>query len=52
MGGALKAYLERYLRQLVGKPADRLLEERYQKFRKMGVFDEGVFLSPAQAPSA
>ncbi len=52
MGNSLKAYLERYLRQLSGKPVDQLLEDRYQKFRKMGVFDEGAPPSTAQAPSA
>lgn len=42
MGNMLKAYLERYLRELSGKPVELLLEDRYQKFRRMGVFDEGA----------
>jgi len=37
----LKLYLRAALRELVGKPIDVLLEERYQKFRRMGVFLEG-----------
>src|SRR5437870_13619087 len=37
----LKAYLLRYLRELRNVPADELLEARYQKFRRMGVFLEG-----------
>jgi len=42
MGNILKAKLLRYLRDLVPTPLDELLEKRYQKFRRMGVFDEGV----------
>jgi acetyl-CoA carboxylase carboxyl transferase subunit alpha len=40
MATTLKAYLLRYLRDLRNLPADELLEARYQKFRRMGVFDE------------
>ncbi len=40
MAGALKNYLLRYLRDLRAMPVDDLLEQRYQKFRRMGVFDE------------
>jgi acetyl-CoA carboxylase carboxyl transferase subunit alpha len=42
MGNILKAYLLRYLRDVKQVPIDELLEQRYQKFRKMGVFDEGA----------
>jgi acetyl-CoA carboxylase carboxyl transferase subunit alpha len=42
MGNLLKAYLLRYLRELKQIPLADLLEQRYQKFRRMGVFDEGV----------
>jgi acetyl-CoA carboxylase carboxyl transferase subunit alpha len=42
MGNLLKAYLLRYLRDLKQIPPDELLEQRYQKFRRMGVFDEGL----------
>jgi acetyl-CoA carboxylase carboxyl transferase subunit alpha len=41
MANILKKYLLRYLRQLVGIPIDDLLEQRYQKFRLMGVYEEG-----------
>lgn len=41
MGNILKAYLLRYLREVKQVPIDELLEQRYQKFRRMGVFDEG-----------
>jgi acetyl-CoA carboxylase carboxyl transferase subunit alpha len=41
MGNILKAYLLRSLRDLKQLPMEELLEQRYQKFRKMGVFDEG-----------
>jgi acetyl-CoA carboxylase carboxyl transferase subunit alpha len=36
----LKKYLLRYLGELRQMPLDDLLEARYQKFRKMGVYDE------------
>jgi acetyl-CoA carboxylase carboxyl transferase subunit alpha len=42
MGNTLKAYLLRYLREVTQTPPEELLELRYQKFRRMGVFDEGV----------
>jgi acetyl-CoA carboxylase carboxyl transferase subunit alpha len=42
MANVLKAYLLRYLRELRPVPIDTLLERRYQKFRAMGVFDEGL----------
>ena len=42
MGNTLKAYLLRSLRELRQHPAEELLEKRYQKFRRMGVFDEGL----------
>jgi acetyl-CoA carboxylase carboxyl transferase subunit alpha len=48
MANTLKAYLLRYLRELRNVPADELLEARYQKFRRMGVFVEGE-AAPASA---
>lgn len=42
MAGRLKTYLAKTLRDLVARPIDQLLNERYQKFRKMGVFMEGT----------
>ena len=41
MASRLKLYLRGTLRELVGKPIDQLFDERYQKFRRMGVFLEG-----------
>ena len=40
MGRLLRAYLLRYLRDLRNLPPAELIEQRYQKFRRMGVFDE------------
>lgn len=40
MGARLKFYLVRTLRELLATPLDRLLQDRYQKFRRMGVFVE------------
>jgi acetyl-CoA carboxylase carboxyl transferase subunit alpha len=42
MANTLKAYLLRYLRELRNVPVEELLEQRYQKFRRMGVLDEGL----------
>ena len=42
MGNILKAYLLRSLRELKLLSLPDLVEQRYQKFRKMGVFDEGI----------
>ena len=38
MANTLKTYLLRYLRELRHAPLEELLEGRYQKFRRMGVF--------------
>jgi acetyl-CoA carboxylase carboxyl transferase subunit alpha len=46
MAARLKMYLIKSLRELVGRPVDRLLEERYAKFRRMG-----VFLESGEAPA-
>jgi len=40
MAATLKIYLRAQLRELVGTPIDQLLETRYQRFRRMGVFLE------------
>jgi acetyl-CoA carboxylase carboxyl transferase subunit alpha len=42
MANILKTHLLRHLRELQPLPLDELLERRYQKFRRMGVFDEGL----------
>jgi acetyl-CoA carboxylase carboxyl transferase subunit alpha len=41
MASRLKLYLRNTLRGLAGKPLDQLLEQRYQKFRNLGIFLEG-----------
>lgn len=41
MASRLKLYLRSHLRELLAIPLDQLLESRYQKFRRMGVFLEG-----------
>jgi acetyl-CoA carboxylase carboxyl transferase subunit alpha len=43
----VKQYLTRSLRELIGLPVEKLLDGRYQKFRRMGVFLD----SPAAAKS-
>jgi len=45
----LKLHLRDKLRELTGVPIDRLLEARYQKFRRMGVFLEGGLLQDGVA---
>jgi acetyl-CoA carboxylase carboxyl transferase subunit alpha len=36
----IKAAIKKYLAELKGIPADKLIQQRYEKFRKMGVFSE------------
>ena len=48
----LKHYLRSMLRELVGKPIDQLVEERYQKFRRMGVFLENGHANGHSLPEA
>jgi acetyl-CoA carboxylase carboxyl transferase subunit alpha len=40
MANTLKSYLLRYLRELKHVPVEDLLRLRYEKFRRMGVFEE------------
>jgi acetyl-CoA carboxylase carboxyl transferase subunit alpha len=40
MATKLKTFLLRTLRELVAQPADALVNARYEKFRRMGVFLE------------
>jgi acetyl-CoA carboxylase carboxyl transferase subunit alpha len=42
MANTLKTYLLRYIRELRPVPTDDLLVARYQKFRRMGVFEQGM----------
>ena len=49
MATRLKFYLLKCLRELVGAPADQLVERRYEKFRRMGVYLETI---EAEADSA
>ena len=50
MASRLKIYLRKCLRELVGKPIDQLLEERYEKFRRMGVFLEHAVETETAVP--
>jgi acetyl-CoA carboxylase carboxyl transferase subunit alpha len=47
MAATLKIYLRSKLRELVAMPLDELVEARYQRFRRMG-----VFLERSQVPEA
>jgi acetyl-CoA carboxylase carboxyl transferase subunit alpha len=38
----LKLYLRSQLKELAKTPADQLVSKRYERFRKLGVFDEGT----------
>ena len=40
MAAMMKSYLKKNLKELMDKPSEQLLEERYQRFRKIGVFEE------------
>jgi acetyl-CoA carboxylase carboxyl transferase subunit alpha len=48
----LKTYLLRYLREVRQLSPEDLLEQRYQKFRRMGVYDQGLAVDlPPEQPS-
>jgi acetyl-CoA carboxylase carboxyl transferase subunit alpha len=49
MASKLKLHLRSKLRELVGQPVDQLLQQRYEKFRRMGVFLEGGQARPPHA---
>jgi acetyl-CoA carboxylase carboxyl transferase subunit alpha len=42
IANTLRSYLLRCLRELRGVPVNELLDQRFQKFRRMGVFEESV----------
>lgn len=42
MAATLKSSLTKALRRLSSQPADRLLDGRYEKFRRLGVFEEQI----------
>jgi acetyl-CoA carboxylase carboxyl transferase subunit alpha len=48
MANRLKIYLRKILRELTAVPIDKLVEGRYQKFRRMGIFLEGIDNTPGQ----
>ena len=50
MANTLKGYLLRYLKELRSLPTADLLEGRYQKFRRMGVFTAAENAGPATRP--
>jgi acetyl-CoA carboxylase carboxyl transferase subunit alpha len=52
MANTLKTYLLRYLRDLRALALEDLLEQRYQKFRRIGVFDEGLGGGAAESTAA
>jgi acetyl-CoA carboxylase carboxyl transferase subunit alpha len=52
MANTLKTYLLRYLRELRNLPAKELLEQRYQKFRRMGLFTQGLVTDDEPGASA
>jgi acetyl-CoA carboxylase carboxyl transferase subunit alpha len=52
MAAALKASLVKALRRLSNVPADQLLDRRYEKFRRIGVFEEQATGPAAAHPTA
>lgn len=49
-GLRMKQYLRTQLRELTKIPVERLVEERYQRFRKFGVFEWATDAQETQAP--
>lgn len=52
MAARLKFYLVRTLRELLATPLDKLVEKRYEKFRRMGVFLEAAPAAEHSSASA
>ncbi len=52
MANRLKIYLRSTLRELSVKPIEQLVEARYQKFRRMGIFEEGISAAPEPSDGA
>ena len=52
MAITLKASLVEAIRGLVDVPTDELLDRRYEKFRRLGVFDESVISDPDSDPGS
>jgi acetyl-CoA carboxylase carboxyl transferase subunit alpha len=52
MANRLKFYLRNALRELTAMPRDQLVESRYQKFRRMGIFLEEASPEPFPAEAA
>jgi acetyl-CoA carboxylase carboxyl transferase subunit alpha len=50
MANRLKIYLRNTLRELAAVSPDKLVEDRYQKFRRMGIFIEGNSDPASQPP--
>lgn len=51
MATTLKLYLRSQLRELTAIPIEKLLERRYQRFRKMGTyFEKGILVGPCLEP--
>jgi acetyl-CoA carboxylase carboxyl transferase subunit alpha len=48
----LKSYLVRTLREIARHPREELLQRRYEKFRRMGVFLEGGAATNGPPPAA
>ena len=40
MASRMRSYLKKNLRELIGTPKEQLIDNRYARFRKIGVFDE------------
>ncbi len=49
MASKLKLHLRNNLRELVGQPIDELLQRRYEKFRRIGVFLESAQPQPQRS---
>lgn len=52
MANRMKNYLLRTLRELTARPVAELLDKRYAKFRRMGIFLEGAAAAPRPMAAA
>jgi acetyl-CoA carboxylase carboxyl transferase subunit alpha len=52
MAARMKSYLVRNLAALAGQSTDELIEQRYAKFRRMGVFLDSSAADPLESTTA
>ena len=50
MASTLKTYILKHLGELEGVPVNKLTQDRYDKFRRLGQFIEDASIAPPKPP--